>query len=293
MGVLLGSWKGEILDVANSFAVPFEEDAKNPDIYFLDHDYLEDMFNMFRKVNARERIIGWYHTGPKLRPGDEKINEVLKRFVPHPILVIVDPKPKQLGLPVAAYVCVEEVQDDGTPTKKTFEHVPSEMGAEEAEEVGVEHLLRDIKDIGMTGSLTDQIQNQQKSIQGLHSHLRDIHNYLGLVADGKIQINHQISYLLQNVFNLIPNMASEEFVSNMTVKTSDQLLVMYLGSLVRATIALHNLIDNKIENQQAEKESDDKDKAKIKSAEDKAAAKEVLEADAKSTTDGDAMDTAK
>jgi len=31
---------------------------------------------------------------------------------------------------------------DGTPTSKTFEHVPSEIGAEEAEEVGVEHLLR-------------------------------------------------------------------------------------------------------------------------------------------------------
>lgn len=34
---------------------------------------------------------------------------------------------------------------DGTPTSKTFEHVASEIGAEEAEEVGVEHLLRDIK----------------------------------------------------------------------------------------------------------------------------------------------------
>lgn len=31
---------------------------------------------------------------------------------------------------------------DGTPTSKTFEHVASEIGAEEAEEVGVEHLLR-------------------------------------------------------------------------------------------------------------------------------------------------------
>ena len=33
---------------------------------------------------------------------------------------------------------------DGTPTTKTFEHIPSEIGAEEAEEVGVEHLLRSV-----------------------------------------------------------------------------------------------------------------------------------------------------
>ena len=35
---------------------------------------------------------------------------------------------------------VEEIHDDGTPTTKTFEHVPSEIGAEEAEEVGVRSL---------------------------------------------------------------------------------------------------------------------------------------------------------
>jgi 26S proteasome regulatory subunit N8 len=45
-------------------------------------------------------------------------------------------------LPTDAYVAIEEIHDDGTPTSKTFEHVTSEIGAEEAEEVGVEHLLR-------------------------------------------------------------------------------------------------------------------------------------------------------
>lgn len=104
------------------------------------------------------------------------------------VLVIIDVKPKDLGLPTEAYISVEEIHDvstvdhrsywnrfyqicsskhhiyfkliivlainldpknhafvvfqDGTPTSKTFEHVTSEIGAEEAEEVGVEHLLR-------------------------------------------------------------------------------------------------------------------------------------------------------
>ena len=38
--------------------------------------------------------------------------------------------------------CLPWPLQDGTPTTKTFEHVGSEIGAEEAEEVGVEHLLR-------------------------------------------------------------------------------------------------------------------------------------------------------
>ena len=44
------------------------------------------------------------------------------------------------GLPVKAFKMVEEIQE-GTETKRVFQHIPSEIGAYEAEEVGVEHLL--------------------------------------------------------------------------------------------------------------------------------------------------------
>lgn len=121
--------------------MPFDEDPKD-NTWFLDMDYLESMYGMFYKVAAKEKIVGWYHTGPKLCKNDIAINEQLKRFTPNPVLVIIEAEPKELGLPTEAYVEVQEVHDDGTPPIKTFEHVPSEIGAEEAEEVGVEHLLR-------------------------------------------------------------------------------------------------------------------------------------------------------
>lgn len=40
---------------------------------------------MFRKVNAREKPIGFYHTGPTLRSSDLEISELFKRFVPKPV----------------------------------------------------------------------------------------------------------------------------------------------------------------------------------------------------------------
>ncbi len=76
---------------------------------------------------------------------------------------------------------MEEVHDDGTPTSKTFEHVPSEIGAEEAEEVGVEHLLRDIKDTSV-GSLSQRITNQMMGLKGLHLKMNDMKNYLEQVG---------------------------------------------------------------------------------------------------------------
>merc|ERR1712135_172444 len=251
-GILLGSVRNKILDVANSFAVPFDEDDKDASVWYLDHDYLDNMASMFKKVNAKERVVGWYHTGPKLHPNDIRINELIRRFNPNSVLVIIDAKPKDLGLPTEAYIAIEEVHDDGTPTSKTFEHVPSEIGAEEAEEVGVEHLLRDIKDTTV-GTLSQQITNQLLGLKGLNGKLRDMVSYLEQVVDGKMPMNHQITYLLQDIFNLVPDLTTTNFVKSINVNTNDQMLVIYAASLIRSIIALHNLINNKLTNKEAER----------------------------------------
>lgn len=91
--------------------VPFEEDNDDPSVWFLDHNYVENMNDMFKKVNAREKLIGWYHSGPKLRASDLEINELFKRYTPNPLLVIIDVQPKESGVPTDAYFAVEEIKD--------------------------------------------------------------------------------------------------------------------------------------------------------------------------------------
>nr|SVE71148.1 EOG090X08WI [Daphnia similis]SVE71780.1 EOG090X08WI [Daphnia similis]SVE72406.1 EOG090X08WI [Daphnia similis] len=260
VGVLLGALRNKgVLDVSNSFAVPFDEDDKDKSVWFLDHDYLENMSTMFKKVNAKEKIVGWYHTGPKLHQNDVAINELIREYCPNSILVIIDAEPRDMGLPTEAYHAVEEVHDDGTPTSKTFEHLASEIGAEEAEEVGVEHLLRDVKDTTV-GTLSQRITAQLLGLKGLLKQVRHIHEYLDQVIQGKLPVNHAIVYQLQDIFNLLPDVADQQFVKCVHTKTNDQMLVVYLASLTRSVIALHNLINNKLTNRDAERRKDEKDK---------------------------------
>ena len=56
-----------------------EEDRKDPDVWYLDHNYLEEMESMFRKVNTKEKIVGFYSTGPKLRTNDLQIEALFRR----------------------------------------------------------------------------------------------------------------------------------------------------------------------------------------------------------------------
>jgi 26S proteasome regulatory subunit N8 len=157
----------------------------------------------------------------------------------------------------------------------TFVHTPSIIEAEEAEEIGVEHLLRDIRDVAV-GTLSTRITSQLQSLQGLHLRLRDIGQYLQKVLDGTLPVNHAILGNLQDVFNLLPNLSTpkpsshipngddastknnSELAHAMSIKTNDQLMAIYLSSLIRAITAFHDLIENKIQNRQQQEEKEAK-----------------------------------
>ena len=53
---------------------------------------------------------------------------------------------------------------------------------------------------------------------------------------------------------------STELARAMSVKTNDQLMAIYLSSLIRAITAFHDLIENKIQNRQQQEEKDGKGK---------------------------------
>lgn len=256
LGVLLGDVHKGTVDVSNSFAVPFEEDDHDPTIWFLDHSYLEVMYKMFKKVNAREKVVGWYSTGPKIREADLAINALLAKFADwEPVMVICEVQPKEIGLPLTAYFAVEEIREDGTEkAQKVFVSVPTEVGQTEAEEIGVEHLLRDVKDATVTTLSTD-VTDKLLALKGLTSRLHEIRDYLQAVLDGRLPVNHDISEHLQHVFNLLPNMNAELLSRSLSVKSNDMMLTIYLAALIRSVLALHKLIDNKEQRMWQEREA--------------------------------------
>mmetsp|Transcript_66714 Transcript_66714/g.177876 ORF Transcript_66714/g.177876 Transcript_66714/m.177876 type:complete len:357 (+) Transcript_66714:3-1073(+) len=260
VGALLGEIEGGQVHVTNCFGLPFEEDRSDPAVWFLDHNYHENMFTMFKKVNAKERCVGWYSTGPKIKPADLAIHELFRKYVGNPVFVIVDVQPKDLELPVEAYRSIDEATSDKT-FRRTFVHIPSTIGAYEAEEVGVEHLLRDIRNAS-TSTLATSVSDKLTALRTLGGKLGEISGYLEQVISGKLPPNPQIMYILQDVFNLLPQQDDEATVTAFGAETNDMMLGLYLASVLRSTMTLHELINNKIANkeaQSAKKEAPKKD----------------------------------
>lgn len=53
----------------------------------------------------------------------------------------------------------------------------------------------------------------------------------------------------------MPNLKVEETVRSFSVKTNDYMHVIYVSSLIRSVISLHNLINNKIHGKEIETEN--------------------------------------
>lgn len=174
--------------------------------------------------------------------------------------------------------------------------------------------------IHRVGSLSQKITNQLLGLKGLNAQLRDIKKYLikvsiplkwltsdnstfymfwwhfktiafpyvysHQVGNGELPLNHQIVYQLQDILNLLPDVTTDNFTETMYVKTNDQMLVVYLASMVRSIIALHNLINNKLTNRDAEEGK--KDEGKDKKDKDNKDSKDGKKDDKEAATNGTA-----
>jgi len=165
-----------------------------------------------------------------------------------------------MGLPVQVYHALDEVREDGTEkSRRVFANLPTEVGATEAEDIGVEHLLRDIKDATVS-TLSADVGEMVTGLRGLRSRLQEVQAYLEAVLSGKLPLNHDIMRNLQDIFNLLPNLNVAELSKSFAVEANDMMMVVYVSSLIRSVVALHNLIDNKEARAHSEKEIVKKEK---------------------------------
>jgi 26S proteasome regulatory subunit N8 len=172
-------------------------------------------------------------------------------------------------------------------------------------QVGVEHLRRDINDPSVS-SLAEELRHKlvrlprksitvrkhelfrgwfspciicyffvvQAGLKGLVSRLQDISKYLQAVLDDKLPPNREILYNIQTLLATLPNTAVDSVVHSLFEMTNDQHLVIYMASLTRAVLALHDLVNNKVKFKDLEDKADaPKEKAAVDASKDKHADK--------------------
>ena len=92
---------------------------------------------------------------------------------------------------------------------------------------------------------------------------------------------------------MLPNLKVEEMVRNFSVKSNDYMYVIYVSSLIRSILSLHDLVNNKIQMKEIETENARKEKereeelAKKKEEEAKKKVEAALKKNEESKKEGD------
>jgi len=258
VGVLVGTiTKGGVVEAINGFAVPFDEDKKTG-VYFLDHLFVEEMFGMKKRVSANEVVLGWYHSAGELCANDIEIHQSFRKYIDDPLLLVINVKDMTEDLPVKAYLSKKSVQTNSVDEQDTFYNLDVELGASEPEEIGVEHVLKDVQDMENVPTLKMELRQKRIGLRVLKQRLLEVKNYLTQVKNEKMTINQHILHLLQEVFNVMPDVSQPHLKGSITKVMNDQVLSIYLASIVRSVLELDALIQNQEENAMKEEAETDK-----------------------------------
>ncbi|DBB14180.1 hypothetical protein WJX82_001868 [Trebouxia sp. C0006] len=231
IGTLLGSISDGVVDIRECYAVPHNESMDQVEMDIVHHRTLSDLR---RRVNSKERIVGWYSTGQGVSGSDARFQMYYETQCQNPVHLRVDTTLTNNKLDVVAYVARHlTLGDRSTSLAQEFQQVPCEVRTVEVERLGIELLQNEV-----TEKLPSEAENLQTAIGRLQSALNKASQYVDDVVSGRRKGDINVGRYIADTCAAVPYIRKEDFEQLLQDNTQDALLVMYLANLVRAHVAL-------------------------------------------------------
>ncbi|KAL3132388.1 hypothetical protein ABBQ32_008957 [Trebouxia sp. C0010 RCD-2024] len=231
IGTLLGSISDGVVDIRECYAVPHNESMDQVEMDIVHHRTLSELR---RRVNNKERIVGWYSTGQGVSGSDARFQMYYETQCQNPVHLRVDTTLTNNKLDVVAYVARHlTLGDRSTSLAQEFQQVPCEVRTVEVERLGIELLQNEV-----TEKLPSETENLQTAITRLQSALGKAYQYVDNVVNGKQKGDISVGRYLADTCAAVPYIRKEDFEQLLQDNTQDALLVMYLSNLVKAHVAL-------------------------------------------------------
>ncbi|CAH1757796.1 14175_t:CDS:2 [Entrophospora sp. SA101] len=239
IGTLLGvrNEDGSEVEVRNCFPVPHNETLNQVAV---DMEYHQNMFELHKKVNAKEVIVGWYATGSNLNQWNALIHDFYSKEVSVPFQAIhltmdTDIKNEEKLLGVKTYVSAP-IGISAKPENCLFLPVPCDVKYFDAEKSGLNLLASAKDDVNRSTSLISDMDNIEKTLLSVQDMLERIINYTN--KDGSVLPNSTIGRFLMDSISVVPTIDKKEFEKMFYSHLQDLLMVDYLANLTRTQLAI-------------------------------------------------------
>ncbi|KAJ8683552.1 hypothetical protein QAD02_019344 [Eretmocerus hayati] len=241
IGTLLGTVEKGVVEVTNCFCVPHKEYEDQVDAEL---NYAMDLYELNRRVNAQENIVGWWATGNEVTNHSFVIHEYYSRECNNPIHLTVDTTLENTNrMAIKAYVCVRL----GVPNGKSgcmFTPAKVQVQCYDPEVVGLQLCSKTLKQVkgnkpgGVVEPMMDLAQIAEASTK-LHSLLDSVLKYVDEVLSGKTPADNQVGRALFDMVNSVPKMTSDQFDNMFNSNVKDLLMVVALSQLIKMQLQLN------------------------------------------------------
>jgi len=235
IGTLVGYVDKQCVEVTNCFCVPHKEYEERVEA---DLQYAQDMYDLSRKVNPQETLVGWFATGSEITSHSALIHDYYARETKDPIHLTIDTTLNTGRVGMKAYVFVP-LGVPGATSGSMFTPVPVEVAANEPEIAGLDLLHKTkfskTRSVEPVPELT-KIADAAAKLEGM---LEVVLRYVEAVLAGREVADSSVGRSLHDLVQSVPMMGSDEFEKMLNSNMRDLLMVIYLSQLTKTQLQLN------------------------------------------------------
>ncbi|CAG9582898.1 unnamed protein product [Danaus chrysippus] len=237
IGTLLGTSDKGVVEVTNCFCVPHKEHADQVEAEL---NYAMDVYELNKRVNASENVVGWWATGNEVTNHSSVIHEYYSRECREPVHVTLDTSLAGARMGLRAYVCVAL----GVPRgKQGCMFTPIDVGLTyyEPEIVGLQLCQKTMGGGGRSRQVTPaadlaQVADAASKLAGL---LDQVLSYVEEVVAERAAPNKAVGRELLALAASLPDLSAASFADAFASSVKDLLMVVTLAQLIKTQLQLN------------------------------------------------------
>ncbi|GFY71470.1 eukaryotic translation initiation factor 3 subunit F [Trichonephila inaurata madagascariensis] len=238
IGTLLGIYEKGAVEVTNCLCIPHNE---SEDEVAVDMEFAKAMYELQKKVNSSEVIVGWYATGADVTGHSVLIHDYYSREANNPIHLTVDTSLSEGSLTWKAFTSTSF----GVPGKNTgtmFTPCKVEIVGYEPEFVGMKIAQQTKHNKQRSVEILPDLDMINNAIQNMLELSDVVIGYIDDVLANRKPADNSVGRTLMDIVQSIPQISPEQFQDMLNSNMKDLLMVVYLAQLTRSQLALHEKI---------------------------------------------------
>jgi len=238
IGTLLGIHEKGAVEVTNCLCIPHNE---SEDEVAVDMEFAKAMYELHKKVNPSEVIVGWYATGADVTSHSVLIHDYYSRETNNPVHLTVDTSLSEGSVTWKAFTSTAF----GVPGKNTgimFTPCKVDIVGYEPELVGMKLAQQTKHNKQRSAEILPDLDLISNAILDMLKLSDVVIGYVDDVLANRKPADNSVGRTLMDIVQSVPQMTPEAFQEMLNSNMKDLLMVVYLANLTKSQLALHEKI---------------------------------------------------